>query len=116
MDLIGNFIMGFGVALTPANLMFCFIGALIGTLIGVLPGIGPVATLAILLPVTFYLPPIWGWMALRWLQRHSYLRTCATSAVLAPARAPSSLRLRMLALSLMLAPALGCRCRRIMRA
>ncbi len=58
MDLIGNFIMGFGVALTPANLMFCFIGALIGTLIGVLPGIGPVATLAILLPVTFYLPPI----------------------------------------------------------
>ena len=58
MDLLNNFILGFGVALTPANLMFCFIGALIGTLIGVLPGIGPVATLAMLLPVTFYLPPI----------------------------------------------------------
>ena len=42
----------------PCNILFCFLGALIGTLVGVLPGIGPVATLAILLPVTFYLPPV----------------------------------------------------------
>jgi putative tricarboxylic transport membrane protein len=58
MDLFHNLILGFSVATTLPNLMFCFLGALIGTLIGVLPGIGPVATLAILLPVTFYLPPI----------------------------------------------------------
>src|SRR6266478_3622424 len=58
MDLLHNLMLGFGVALTPFNIMFCLIGALIGTLVGVLPGIGPVATLAILLPTTFYLPPV----------------------------------------------------------
>ncbi len=58
MDLFNNIIFGFGVALSPQNLLFCFFGALIGTLIGVLPGIGPLATLAMLLPATFYLPPI----------------------------------------------------------
>ncbi len=49
---------GFGVALSPINLAYCFFGALLGTLIGVLPGIGPVATIAMLLPVTFTLPPV----------------------------------------------------------
>ena len=58
MDLLHNLVLGFGVALTPFNILFCLIGALIGTLVGVLPGIGPVATLAILLPTTFYLPPV----------------------------------------------------------
>src|SRR5882672_11384554 len=58
MDLFNNIIFGFGVALSPQNLLFCFFGALLGTLIGVLPGIGPLATLAMLLPATFYLPPI----------------------------------------------------------
>src|ERR1041384_4882304 len=58
MDLFNNIIYGFGVALSPQNLLFCFFGAMIGTLIGVLPGIGPLATLAMLLPATFYLPPI----------------------------------------------------------
>ena len=58
MDLLHNLILGFQVALTPFNILFCLIGALIGTLVGVLPGIGPVATLAILLPTTFYLPPV----------------------------------------------------------
>src|SRR5215831_1357927 len=58
MDLLNNIIFGFGVALSPQNLLFCFFGALIGTLIGVLPGIGPLATLAMLLPATFYLPPV----------------------------------------------------------
>ncbi|SFB32261.1 putative tricarboxylic transport membrane protein [Rhizobium sp. NFR07] len=50
--------LGFAEAFTPTNLLFCFIGALLGTLIGVLPGIGPTATVAILLPVTFFLPPL----------------------------------------------------------
>ncbi len=58
MDLLGNLTLGFEVALSPQNLMFCFIGALVGTLIGVLPGLGPLATLSMLLPITFYLPPI----------------------------------------------------------
>jgi putative tricarboxylic transport membrane protein len=60
MDLFHNLAVGFSVALTPANLMFCFVGALIGTLIGVLPGIGPIATIAMLLPLTFHLEPTSG--------------------------------------------------------
>ena len=49
---------GFGVALSLNNLFYCLLGALLGTLIGVLPGIGPIATIAMLLPVTFTLPPV----------------------------------------------------------
>jgi len=56
-ELIDNLALGFATALTLQNLFYCFIGVLIGTLIGVLPGIGPVATLAMLLPVTYALPP-----------------------------------------------------------
>ncbi|MBP2316074.1 TctA family transporter [Azospirillum soli] len=58
MDLFGNLMLGLGVSLSPGNLMLCLGGALIGTLIGVLPGIGPTATVAMLLPLTFYLPPV----------------------------------------------------------
>ena len=57
-DLLHNLGIGFGVALSWQNLMYCFFGVLLGTLIGVLPGIGPLATIAMLLPVTFTLPPI----------------------------------------------------------
>ena len=57
MDFFSNLIIGLNVALQPYNLLFCFIGVFIGTLIGVLPGIGPVGTIAILLPVTFGMPP-----------------------------------------------------------
>jgi putative tricarboxylic transport membrane protein len=57
MEFFGNFIAGFTVALQPTNLMFCFLGVFIGTLIGVLPGIGPVGTMAILLPVTYGIAP-----------------------------------------------------------
>jgi putative tricarboxylic transport membrane protein len=46
--------------LLPMNLWYCFLGAFIGTLIGVLPGIGPLATIAMLLPATFALPPLGG--------------------------------------------------------
>jgi putative tricarboxylic transport membrane protein len=48
---------GFAVALAPANLFACFVGVFVGTLIGVLPGIGPVATMSLLLPVTYVLSP-----------------------------------------------------------
>src|SRR5258708_30871506 len=60
MELLHNLAVGFGVALTPANLVFALAGALIGTLIGVLPGIGPIATIAMLLPLTFHLEPTSG--------------------------------------------------------
>src|SRR3569833_244585 len=56
--LFGNLIHGFAVAASPINLGLCLLGALVGTLIGVLPGIGPLATIAMLLPVTFGLPPV----------------------------------------------------------
>src|SRR5262249_9175499 len=50
--------LGFGVALTGWNITLCLIGALVGTLVGVLPGLGPLATIAMLLPITFGLPPV----------------------------------------------------------
>jgi putative tricarboxylic transport membrane protein len=56
-DIFANLGIGFGEALTLQNLVYCFLGCLLGTLIGVLPGIGPVATIAMLLPITFGLPP-----------------------------------------------------------
>ncbi|MBB4905357.1 tripartite tricarboxylate transporter permease [Actinophytocola algeriensis] len=49
---------GFGVVLEPTNLLYCLIGVVIGMLIGVLPGLGPAATIAILLPVTFGIEPV----------------------------------------------------------
>ena len=58
MELIANLGLGLGVALTPANLLYCLAGVFLGTLIGVLPGLGPTATISMLLPITFVLPPI----------------------------------------------------------
>src|SRR5258706_2731743 len=57
MDLFHNLALGFSTALTLQNLLYAFGGALIGTLIGVLPGIGPIATIAMLLPTTYSLDP-----------------------------------------------------------
>jgi putative tricarboxylic transport membrane protein len=57
MEILANLGLGFAVSFTAANLLACFAGALLGTLIGVLPGIGPVATIAMLLPVTFGMEP-----------------------------------------------------------
>jgi putative tricarboxylic transport membrane protein len=57
MGIFDNVFLGFQVAFTPVNLLFCFIGVLVGTLIGVLPGIGPIGTIALLLPVTFQATP-----------------------------------------------------------
>jgi TctA family transporter len=58
MDLINNLSIGFSAAFTVQNLIYAFIGCLLGTLIGVLPGIGPVATIAMLLPATYKLQPL----------------------------------------------------------
>src|SRR5215213_4797461 len=57
MDVIANLGLGFAVALTLQNVAYCFIGVLLGTIIGVLPGIGPVTTVAMLLPISFTLQP-----------------------------------------------------------
>jgi putative tricarboxylic transport membrane protein len=57
-ELLANLWLGFSIAAIPSNLGLCLIGTLVGTLIGVLPGIGPLATIAMLLPITFGLPPV----------------------------------------------------------
>ena len=57
MDTLGFLFQGFGQALTPQNLFFALIGSVLGTLVGVLPGIGPTSGIAILLPLTSFLPP-----------------------------------------------------------
>jgi hypothetical protein len=57
MDLFHNLAIGFSTAAQPANLLYAFFGCLLGTLIGVLPGLGPLATIAMLLPITYALPP-----------------------------------------------------------
>ena len=57
-ELLGQLAVGFDVALTAQNVLYCFAGVLLGTLIGVLPGLGPLATIAMLLPATYALPPV----------------------------------------------------------
>ncbi|MBI1964818.1 MAG: tripartite tricarboxylate transporter permease [Betaproteobacteria bacterium] len=58
MEIFNNLIFGFSVALSLQNLIYCFVGVFVGTAIGVLPGVGPLVTIAMLLPLTFNLPPI----------------------------------------------------------
>lgn len=53
MEIVNSVLYGFSVSLVPANLLACFIGVLLGTLVGVLPGLGPLATISLLLPITF---------------------------------------------------------------
>ena len=58
MELFQHLIFGFGVAFSLQNALYCFVGVLVGTLIGVLPGIGPLATIAMLMPLTYNVPPV----------------------------------------------------------
>ena len=55
MEILSHLSLGFATAFEPVNILYCFLGVLVGTLIGVLPGIGPTATIAMLLPITFTL-------------------------------------------------------------
>src|SRR3979409_3363 len=57
MEILGGLLQGFQVALTANNLLMCVVGVVLGTIIGVLPGLGPPATIAMLLPLTFKLDP-----------------------------------------------------------
>ncbi len=58
MELLANLGLGIETALSPVNVLYCFVGVLLGTLVGVLPGIGPTATIAMLLPITFSFAPV----------------------------------------------------------
>src|SRR4030065_2392790 len=58
MDIFNNLILGCQVALSLQTLAYCFLGVRVGTAIGVLPGIGPLVTIAMLLPITFNLAPV----------------------------------------------------------
>ncbi|AOB33375.1 hypothetical protein AKI39_03470 [Bordetella sp. H567] len=60
MELLQNLALGFSVAVSPENLLYALLGCILGTLVGVLPGLGPVPTIAMLLPITYVLPPIAG--------------------------------------------------------
>lgn len=60
MDVFSGLLQGFSVALSPVNLLFAFLGAVIGTVIGILPGIGPLGTMALLLSITYGLDPVTG--------------------------------------------------------
>jgi len=60
MELLSNLFYGFTVALSLQNLYYCFLGCFVGTLIGVLPGVGPLATLSLLMPITFTISPVSG--------------------------------------------------------
>ena len=57
MDVLASLLHGFYIALTPINLMWCFVGCFLGTVVGIMPGLGPAATIAMLLPLTFQMPP-----------------------------------------------------------
>ena len=57
MDILNGLMLGLDAALNPVTLLYCFIGVFLGTLIGVLPGIGALATISLLLPVTYHIPP-----------------------------------------------------------
>ncbi|HZK67427.1 MAG TPA: tripartite tricarboxylate transporter permease [Chloroflexota bacterium] len=56
-EFISHLSLGFGVALLPQNIFYCFVGALLGTVIGVMPGLGPITAIAILLPLTYDMEP-----------------------------------------------------------
>jgi putative tricarboxylic transport membrane protein len=57
MEVVSGLMQGFAVALQPMNLLWCFLGVLLGTVVGVMPGLGPPATIAMLLPLTFLMNP-----------------------------------------------------------
>ncbi len=60
MEVLNGLLQGFAVALTPINLLWCFVGCFMGTVVGIMPGLGPAATIAMLLPLTFQMDPTSG--------------------------------------------------------
>src|SRR3954468_18569329 len=90
MEALGGLLTGFSVILTPENLYLCFLGSLIGTLVGVLPGVGPLAALALLLPITFTMSPVGGMVMLSSIFYGAMYGGSTTSILLnIPGEAPS---------------------------
>jgi len=56
-EILAGLMQGFAVALQPANLLWCLVGVVLGTVVGIMPGLGPPATIAMLLPLTFLMNP-----------------------------------------------------------
>src|SRR5262249_34590052 len=89
-ELLANLALGFSVAANPYNIGFCLLGALVGTLVGVLPGIGTVATVAMLLPITFGLPPVGALIMLAGIYFGAQYGGSTTSVLVTiPGEAPS---------------------------
>ncbi len=91
MDLINNLAIGFGVALTPDNFLYCLLGATFGTLVGVLPGIGPLTTIAMLLPLTFKMTPVASLIMLSGIYYGAHHAGSTTAIMLNTPGDPSSL-------------------------
>ena len=89
-DLLANLQLGFSVALTPINLLYCFAGAALGTVVGILPGIGPVTTIAMLLPLTFKMAPIGSLIMLSGIFYGSHHAGSTTAIMLNMPGEPSS--------------------------
>lgn len=90
MEFVHNLALGFSVALTPLNLMFCLVGAAAGTLVGILPGIGPVTAIAMLLPLTFKMPAIGSLIMLSGIYYGSHHAGSTTAIMLNMPGEPSS--------------------------
>ena len=90
MAFLDNLAMGFGIALTPENFIYCFIGATIGTLVGVLPGLSPVTTIAMLLPITFKMPAVASLIMLSGIYYGAHHAASTTSIMLNMPGEPSA--------------------------
>jgi putative tricarboxylic transport membrane protein len=91
MDLFAHLATGFGVALTPDNFLYCLLGATLGTLVGVLPGIGPLTTIAMLLPLTFKMTPVASLIMLSGIYYGAHHAGSTTAIMLNTPGDPSSL-------------------------
>ena len=91
MDLFAHLATGFGVALTPDNFFYCLLGATFGTLVGVLPGIGPLTTIAMLLPLTFKMSPVASLIMLSGIYYGAHHAGSTTAIMLNTPGDPSSL-------------------------
>ena len=98
MDILANLATGFGAAVTPINLGFCLLGVVLGTAIGVLPGIGPIATIAVLLPITYGAPPLGALIMLAGIMARSTAarprRSSSICRVSCPPWSPASTAIR----------------------
>ena len=91
MDLFAHLASGFSVALTPDNFLYCLLGATFGTLVGVLPGIGPLTTIAMLLPLTFKMTPVASLIMLSGIYYGAHHAGSTTAIMLNTPGDPSSL-------------------------